>query len=84
MNKILGIVTSKSYYHCNTHGRFLIEFPMQVDRKVYILGEIKVQFISNTLVTFLPGEKIEAYGELSLCFGLILKVFSVYKLPIYS
>ncbi len=84
MNKILGIVTSKSYFHRDSHGRFIIHFTIQVDCGIYIFGEIKAQFISPILLTFLPGEKIETYGELYPCCGYVLKVFSVSKLSIYS
>lgn len=84
MNKILGIVTSISYYHRDFNGNFLIDFTMQVDRSIYIFGEIKVQFISPILLTFIPGEKVETYGELYPFYGYVLKVFSVSKLSIYS
>ena len=74
MNKISGIVLSKSYYYKTSNDNFVINFPFQVDRKVSIYGQVMVQISSPILLEFKPGKHLTVEGDVFYEKGCRLKV----------
>lgn len=83
MDKIIGIVSTKSYFKYDKNG-IIIYFTIQVDCKTSIFGEINVQYRSNTIDFFYPGDKIKTFGKIRILFGSFIEVTSVTKLSIYD
>lgn len=69
MNRVSGIVMTTSYYYIDQNNNYRINFSMQVDRKIFIFGELSVHLQSNRIIEFLPGENITIQGNISYSNG---------------
>lgn len=63
MNKISGIIIENSYFYKSYNDKFIINFPMQVDRKVSIFGQIMVHITSTKPLEFYSGKHIIIKGD---------------------
>lgn len=73
MNKIYGVVLSNSYYYKNRENRFIINFPLQVDRKITIYGKVMVQITSPIPLEFKIGKRVIIEGRVFYEKGCWLK-----------
>ncbi|MGL1894119.1 MAG: hypothetical protein OCD02_20995 [Spirochaetaceae bacterium] len=81
MNNIFGVVSSIPYYYIDVFGNYIFKFKIQVDKKIYINGEITVKIISSQGINLKIGSKIIVYGSINIEQGILLKATSYIKLP---
>lgn len=80
MVKIKGIVSSRSYLLNLKNNYYLVEFSLQVDKKINIEGEIHISYKSKDLIEFLPGDKIEILYYPSKRKNYFLEVIKIHKI----
>ncbi|QEN05784.1 hypothetical protein EW093_14100 [Thiospirochaeta perfilievii] len=77
MEKVKGIVSSKSFSVINCYGVYTVYFWMQVDRNKYIFGDVCIHYSTRKEIELKPGDIIETYGRIKTFNGPILKVKSI-------
>ncbi len=84
MDIIIGTVTSNSYNYIDFNGNYIMNFKLQVNRRVFIRGEIYVEYCNNMKRTFKCGDKIIAKGLLKYRKGLILITHDIKKNDLFT